>query len=422
MNLASKSKFISYAQNYEDVVLWRALKHVEAGCYIDVGASDPNQASVTKAFYSRGWRGINIEPITKSFEKLCSERPEDTNINAAAGSSNGEIKLFDVVDTGLSTIHKHYAERHLKTSGYDIKELVVPLQTLNSILDSHPISSEIHFLKIDVEGSEKSVLEGLDLNRIRPWIILVEATKPNTQTLDYMEWDSLITEKGYDFCYFDGLNRFYIAKEHSELASSFDVAPNVWDNFITAEQYDLSQKCQQLENSFRSAISDQHKLQQKHHRLEKDFCEAIESLESLSEREIELEAAVYHLTALTHEKELKRQQLEAELHVILHSTSMRATAPFRILVKYLKRLAAPDTFKSKLRLAFKATAKTAIARKTYQRLSPYIPYGVKQKLKRMYFKIDSPVNQTLQGNHQRYLSPIAKQVFHDIKNSIGAGR
>jgi hypothetical protein len=31
--------FISYAQNYEDVILWRALRHVEKGFYVDVGAS-----------------------------------------------------------------------------------------------------------------------------------------------------------------------------------------------------------------------------------------------------------------------------------------------------------------------------------------------------------------------------------------------
>ena len=42
---------ISYAQNFEDVILWRALKHVEAGRYIDIGANDPEKDSVTKVFY-----------------------------------------------------------------------------------------------------------------------------------------------------------------------------------------------------------------------------------------------------------------------------------------------------------------------------------------------------------------------------------
>jgi glycosyltransferase involved in cell wall biosynthesis len=54
--------FVSYAQNFEDVMLWRALRSVERGFYIDVGANDPTLYSVTKAFHIRGWRGINIEP------------------------------------------------------------------------------------------------------------------------------------------------------------------------------------------------------------------------------------------------------------------------------------------------------------------------------------------------------------------------
>ena len=42
--------FVSYAQNMEDVMLWRALKDVDQGFYVDVGANDPNVHSVTKAF------------------------------------------------------------------------------------------------------------------------------------------------------------------------------------------------------------------------------------------------------------------------------------------------------------------------------------------------------------------------------------
>lgn len=55
--------FISYAQNFEDVRLWRVLKQFEHGFYIDVGANDPRHHSVTKAFYDHGWQGINVEPM-----------------------------------------------------------------------------------------------------------------------------------------------------------------------------------------------------------------------------------------------------------------------------------------------------------------------------------------------------------------------
>jgi hypothetical protein len=32
--------FISYAQNYEDVMLFRALKNINQGFYVDVGAME----------------------------------------------------------------------------------------------------------------------------------------------------------------------------------------------------------------------------------------------------------------------------------------------------------------------------------------------------------------------------------------------
>lgn len=67
----------SYAQNFEDVILWRALRHVERGFYIDVGAQDPVVDSVSLAFYEKGWRGVHVEPIKKFAKKLRAARPEE---------------------------------------------------------------------------------------------------------------------------------------------------------------------------------------------------------------------------------------------------------------------------------------------------------------------------------------------------------
>ena len=40
------------------------------GVYVDVGANDAINGSVTKALYLKGWRGINIEPMIDKFESL----------------------------------------------------------------------------------------------------------------------------------------------------------------------------------------------------------------------------------------------------------------------------------------------------------------------------------------------------------------
>ena len=54
--------FASFSQNGEDVVLWRALRNIGTGRFVDVGANDPQVFSVSMGFYQRGWSGITIEP------------------------------------------------------------------------------------------------------------------------------------------------------------------------------------------------------------------------------------------------------------------------------------------------------------------------------------------------------------------------
>ena len=83
-----------------------------------------------------------------------------------------------------------------------------------------------------MEGFEKSVIDSWKISECRPWIILVEATKPLTQIESYSAWESILLSKNYHFVYFDGLNRFYIHKDHIELAEHFKFPINVFDNFM----------------------------------------------------------------------------------------------------------------------------------------------------------------------------------------------
>src|SRR5690349_11165871 len=95
--------FVSYAQNCEDVMLYRALRDVAQGFYIDVGAAGPDVDSVTRAFYERGWRGINIEPVAACHEQLAAARPEDTNLPIAVADYRGTLAFNEIFGTGLST-------------------------------------------------------------------------------------------------------------------------------------------------------------------------------------------------------------------------------------------------------------------------------------------------------------------------------
>ncbi|TFW02455.1 FkbM family methyltransferase, partial [Oxalobacteraceae bacterium OM1] len=158
--------FISYAQNFEDVMLWRALKHVDNGFYIDVGANHPEIDSVTLAFYERGWRGINVEPMQDCYRELRVRRPADVNLDCAVGSRNGEIVFYEVPGTGLSTTDAAIAQQH-REAGMPVIERAVPVRMLADICREHA-KGPIHFLKIDVEGMESAVLSGMDFTAFRP--------------------------------------------------------------------------------------------------------------------------------------------------------------------------------------------------------------------------------------------------------------
>ena len=224
--------FLSYSQNAEDVLLWRALGHIKNGFYIDVGANDPELHSVTKAFYDAGWWGINIEPMPSYHAVFAAQRPRDINLTVAAGDAEGTITLFEVPSmNGWASTDRAVADAH-RADGYEVTETDVPLRLLKDICAEH-VRGDIHFLKIDVEGFEEAVLRGMDFVRWRPWILVIEATLPNSRATNHDTWEALVTGHDYQFAYFDGLNRYYVAFEHRELLAALDVQPNVFDGFIS---------------------------------------------------------------------------------------------------------------------------------------------------------------------------------------------
>jgi FkbM family methyltransferase len=222
--------FISYAQNGEDAMLWRALKEARDGFYIDVGAHHPREDSVTLAFYQRGWRGINIEPVAEGFRRLRIARPRDINLNVAIGETAGSLPFYRLPRTGLSTLDRAQAEEH-RAAGFEVQAREVPVVRLDAICRDH-VRGPIHFLKIDCEGAEREALASADFAAFRPWIALVEATRPNSQEKNHHLWEPLLDAAGYRFVWFDGLNRFYLAGERFDaLKAHFETPLNVFDKY-----------------------------------------------------------------------------------------------------------------------------------------------------------------------------------------------
>jgi FkbM family methyltransferase len=205
-----------YSQKYEDYILGYVFKNVKKGFYIDVGANDPNTDNVTRYFYERGWNGINIEPNVDLFKKIVQYRPRDSNYNVGISNSEGTMTFYQEtgdVSQGLSTFDKEISEREKEKNSAHFIEISVPVTTLDKIIEKAP-PSEITFISIDVEGFEKQVLESIDLVKYRAIALCIEATEPLTEIPSYAAWEKVVLESNYVFAMFDGLNRYYIHKDH----------------------------------------------------------------------------------------------------------------------------------------------------------------------------------------------------------------
>lgn len=330
--------FVSYAQNFEDVLLWRALGHIKNGFYIDVGANSPVEQSVTKAFYDAGWSGINIEPMPSFVMTFQEHRPRDINLAVAAGANEGEITLFDIPQmNGWATVDVEVARAH-QADGYALTEIKVPLRTLSAICAQH-VHGPIHFLKIDVEGFEGEVLRGMDFAKWRPWVVVVEATKPGSRVSNHETWEALVTAAGYHYAYFDGLNRYYVALEHAELLPALTIQPNVFDDFISHQVYQARSRVNELEQAdqARSRVRE----------LEQQAREMAGTIEQLGRQLVELDA---HIRRVEGELESARNQilqtearlqqstelangLEQQLQAIYSSKSWRFVSLLRTITR-----------------------------------------------------------------------------------------
>lgn len=230
-------KFISYSHICDGVPIWCALQHVELGFYVDVRAAGPTFHDVTRAFYDRGWRGINIEPNPCLWKALNHERPRDINLCLAVSRTPDEPAVSLMSSDRHSTVVDELASRH-PSDGDKLFSVHVPVTTLSDICNEHVGHDQsIHFLKIDAEGSAADVLSGNDWTRFRPWIVLVVAIEPSSQCENHKAWEETLLDAGYEWVFTDRLSRCYVAMEQRKVAAECRYPPELLHQVVRAVEF-----------------------------------------------------------------------------------------------------------------------------------------------------------------------------------------
>jgi len=154
----------SHSQFGEDMLLRSLTRDRPFGFYVDVGAHHPFYYSNTFHFYSKGWRGINIDAVPGSMKPFLQLRPRDVNLEACVGMPGRWVEFSIFEEQTLNTMDAGVA---LKLVQQNRSRLVgkqkFQTQSLAQILERHmPSGQTIDFLSVDVEGADLEVLQSND--------------------------------------------------------------------------------------------------------------------------------------------------------------------------------------------------------------------------------------------------------------------
>ena len=188
----------SYSQGSMDLILNHIFKNKIDGFYIDVGCQHPIKNNNTYLLFKKGWTGVNIDLDNVNIDLFNFFRPKDNNINSAVSNKVEKVKLFYYHQKSpINTLDEKIS---LKQQAKIEKKIDIQTNTLENILDNYSIKT-IDLLTIDVEGFELKVLKGLNFDKYKPRVIIVEFLdlEANKWEIPYNNLDNVLKSEIYSF-------------------------------------------------------------------------------------------------------------------------------------------------------------------------------------------------------------------------------
>lgn len=229
---------IYYSQHGEDFLLNKIFEGKSNGYYVEIGCLDGIEFSNTYFFEKRGWQGVCIEAHRDFIAPLKKNRPKASVVHCAVGEEDRENVTFYANRIGsLSTLNKNEEERwrkHYQEYFHGFEEQKVAMKTLTTIFNDLSVNS-IDFISLDIEGYEVQALAGLDFNRYRPRIFIVEYKDEAHKN----ELEAILFKQGYHFLSKLGCNLFYSldSADKSVMTASYGVVPLLQIDFEGNERW-----------------------------------------------------------------------------------------------------------------------------------------------------------------------------------------
>lgn len=160
----------------EDLFIWDLLGGKLDGFFIEVGAFDGYNYAVTYALEAVGWKGLLIEAIPERADACAKLRKNSRVVNAALSrrGSTGTTSFTVTEDQwgGMLSYLDANTDHAKSQAGAKKRTVTVPLTTMNELLKDH--TGPIDVAVIDVEGGEVPLLDGFDLLKFKPKVLMLE--------------------------------------------------------------------------------------------------------------------------------------------------------------------------------------------------------------------------------------------------------
>jgi hypothetical protein len=277
----------SYAPALEDVTLWRLLRHVTNGFYIDIGPLEPGAESTSLAFYELGWKGVHVVP---DLDALASRRPHSASGFMQAG----------------------------------------PAMTLDALF--RQLGAEaVHCLRLDLRNASAVPFSGWTDAGTRPWVVLVHLSGQAQGGAPV--WEAQLLDKGYRLVGASDDSRAYV---HAECP----LAETLQGDAASPSSHHQSAATEPAETPLQYLYARMQKAEQAARDTSHRLAEVEAKLAQAEARAAQAELDT--LAALAEARQIAI--LQHQLHDVYASTSWQVTKPMRWLSRLRRspRTALPE--------------------------------------------------------------------------------
>jgi FkbM family methyltransferase len=170
-----------------------------SGYFVEVGANQPRELSQTFDLEQQGWTGLLIEPQPGLADELKRQRSARVFAVACSSRRNAGTRMTLHLAGPHSSFDKNLNLATVRPHG----TIEVPVRTLDEIL-IEASAPRIDFISIDVEGHELEVLDGFNLARWAPRLILIE------DLLLHLQLHRYLVRNGYRWMRRTAINNWYV--------------------------------------------------------------------------------------------------------------------------------------------------------------------------------------------------------------------